>query len=288
MTAEQGTAGPLIPPGGWPGRSRRAGHAGRGQRGRGGGPGRRGGHAGRTCRASVGLPRLPAPGRLARGGGRRAPPLVPRRALLGPPHSRLGIGPAATADRGPRARGPRREPYRPDLHRRPQRRFPFRVAVPVRMGGKADQRGRWATASAWWTPGWWRRSAAPRRPTSRNPPNGTPARRGWPPNSAWWPLTCASSSASADSPGRPSGRCSAGAASRCPRPRPAFGHGAEVRLASPQAAARRAAHRLLSPEPAEHVHRPGHPGHAGRHLHPRPHLRRTGRRRPAGRFIVHA
>ena len=45
------------------------------------------------------------------------PSRVPRRALLGPPDPRLGIGAAAPADRRPGARGPRREPDRPDLHR---------------------------------------------------------------------------------------------------------------------------------------------------------------------------
>ena len=54
-----------------------------------------------------------------------------------------------------------------------------------------------------------------------------------------------------------------------PRPRPAFGHGAEVRLRQSAGTGRSAAHRLLSPKPAEHIHRTGHPGHAGRHFHPR-------------------
>ena len=39
---------------------------------------------------------------------------------------------------------------------------------------------------------------------------------------------------------------------------------------------RSAAHRLLSPKSAEHIHRTGHPGNAGRHFHPRPRLRRRG------------
>ena len=60
-----------------------------------------------------------------------------------PPGSRLGIGTAAPADRRPGTCGTRREPYRPHLHRRPQRRLPVSVAVPVRARGKADQRGRW-------------------------------------------------------------------------------------------------------------------------------------------------
>ena len=54
-----------------------------------------------------------------------------------------------------------------------------------------------------------------------------------------------------------------------PRPRPAFGHGAEVRLTSAAAPRRRAAYRLLSPEPAEYLYRSRHPGHARRRIYPR-------------------
>ena len=132
-----------------------------------------------------------------------------------------------------------------------------------------------ATASGCSAPGWWPRSAAPRRTTSRNPPNGTHARPGWWPNSAWWPLACGSSCAWAGTPGRPYGRCCGQCGFALPRPRPAFGHGAEVRLAESAGAGRSAAHRLLSPKPAEHIHRPGDPGHAGRHFRPRPLLCQT-------------
>ena len=55
-----------------------------------------------------------------------------------------------------------------------------------------------------------------------------------------------------------------------PRPRPAFGHGAEVRLTKSAGTGRSAAHRLLSPKSAEHIHRTGDPGDARRHFHPRP------------------
>ena len=49
------------------------------------------------------------------------------------------------------------------------------------------------------------------------------------------------------------------AASGCalPRPRPAFGHGARALVPGPSGAPLLAA-RVLPPEPAEHVHRPGH------------------------------
>ena len=47
-----------------------------------------------------------------------------------------------------------------------------------------------------------------------------------------------------------------------PRPRPRFGHGAHVELAGEPRPA--APVRLLPREPAEHVHRPAHPGDAGR------------------------
>ena len=39
---------------------------------------------------------------------------------------------------------------------------------------------------------------------------------------------------------------------------------------------RRAGDRLLSPEPAEYIHRPGHPGNAGCHIYPRPRGRGSG------------
>ena len=72
--------------------------------------------------------------------------------------------------------------------------------------------------------------------------------------------------------------------SRCgfalPRPRPAFGHGAEVRLTERPDAGRRAAHRLLPPEPAEHLHRSRHPGHARRYFHPRSRGGRPGSHHP--------
>jgi uracil-DNA glycosylase family 4 len=77
-----------------------------------------------------------------------------------------------------------------------------------------------------------------------------------------------------------------------PSRRPPFGHGAEAELGPPPVPAVPAvragrvprtgraagpAARLLSPQPAEHVHRPHHAGHAGRDLPPRPRVRRPGR-----------
>ena len=51
-----------------------------------------------------------------------------------------------------------------------------------------------------------------------------------------------------------------------PRPRPPFGHGREVGLAGRCGGPAGAFHRLLPPQPAEHVHRPRHPRHARRCL----------------------
>ena len=122
----------------------------------------------------------------------------------------------------------RRQPDRPDLHRRPQRRRAVRVAAPVRAGRRADSAPRR------------RRAAAARRPDGRGGalraagqqadarPSGTPARPGSPRSSAAAGRACASSSAWARSPGRRCGRCWARSGVPVPRPRPAFGHGAEA------------------------------------------------------------
>ena len=64
-----------------------------------------------------------------------------------------------------------------------------------------------------------------------------------------------------------------------PRPRPRFGHGAEVPADQSAGTGRSAAHRLLSPKPAEHIHRPGDSGDARRHFYPRPRPRRCRCRR---------
>src|SRR5216684_4074396 len=59
-------------------------------------------------------------------------------------------------------------------------------------------------------------------------------------------------------------------------PPPAPGVRARRRGAAEESAGTRRsdAHRLLPPKPAEHVHRPRHPGNAGRHFRPRPRVHR--------------
>ena len=63
--------------------------------------------------------------------------------------------------------------------------------------------------------------------------------------------------------------------SRCgftlPRPRPSVRPRRRGAADQRPDAGRRAAHWLLPPEPAEHVHRSRHPGHARCHFHPRSH-----------------
>ena len=71
-----------------------------------------------------------------------------------------------------------------------------------------------------------------------------------------------------------------------PSRRPPFGHGAEAELGPPPVpacadapaarAGRRSCCSAAITQPAEHVHRPHHPGHAGRDLPPRPRVRRPG------------
>ena len=55
-----------------------------------------------------------------------------------------------------------------------------------------------------------------------------------------------------------------------PRPRPAVRSRRRGPAGQSAGTGRSAAHRLLSPKSAEHIHRTGDPGHAGRHFHPRP------------------
>ena len=64
-----------------------------------------------------------------------------------------------------------------------------------------------------------------------------------------------------------------------PRPRPGVRPRCRGTAGEPAEAGRRAADRLLSPEPAEHVHRSRHPGHAGRRIHPGPRGGRPGKSR---------
>ena len=105
----------------------------------------------RARRPGLGLPRLPAPGHLARGrrgatSGRRSPG-SPTGAARSPG---WGDRRAGGAHRGPRARRPRRQPHRPHLHRRPLGGLAVRRPAPGRAGHPGDLRPR-------------RRRAAPRQ-----------------------------------------------------------------------------------------------------------------------------
>ena len=64
-----------------------------------------------------------------------------------------------------------------------------------------------------------------------------------------------------------------------PRPRPSVRSRRRGPADQSAGTGRSAAHRLLSPKPAEHIHRPGDSGHARRHFHPRPRPRRCRCRR---------
>jgi hypothetical protein len=90
-------------------------------------------------RASVGVRRVSSAGELAgRHRGHQAP-AVRRRALLGPPDTQLGRSGSLAADRRAGTRRARRQPHRPDLYRRPQRRLLVRLALPMRAGGSAAE-----------------------------------------------------------------------------------------------------------------------------------------------------
>ena len=74
--------------------------------------------------------------------------VVPRRGVLGPPGARLRRPARPAADRRARARGARREPDRPGVHRRPVGRLALRVAAPDRVREPADVGRRATTASS--------------------------------------------------------------------------------------------------------------------------------------------
>ena len=146
--------------------------------------------------------------------------------------ARPRLRPGGRPDRGARARPgrARRQPHRPGLHRRPQRRLALRRAAPGRAGQPADVGARRRRARASPTPGSSPRSGARRRRTSRPRTSGTPAGPGWSASSSCSRRRCGWWSCSAPSAGRRCGRRSPPPASRrrC-APRPVFGHGAEVR-----------------------------------------------------------
>ncbi len=94
------------------------------------------------------------------------------------------------------------------------------------------------------------------------------ARPGSPPSSGCSATASGWSYVSGISPGRRCGRSCRSADTQLPRPRPAFGHGAEVSRRRWAAGSPACRARLLPPEPAEHLHRPGHRCHARRRLQP--------------------
>ena len=211
------------------------------------GPGRAGGRGHR-------VPGLPAAGGLAGGGGGHAAGRVPRRGVLGAAGAgvRRPRRPGVPGRAG--ARGPRGQPHGPDVHRRPLGRLPVRRAAPHRFRQPADldpPGDGLALAGAWIT--------APVRcapPANKPTPAERDTCRPWmerelallPGITAFVPL------------GQFAYQVLCGVLGV--RPRPPFGHGAEV------AAARRPRDRLqLSREPAEHLHRDADPGHVRRGAH---------------------
>ena len=172
-----------------------------------------------------------------------------------------GFGdPAARVARPrPGARGPRRQPHRPRLHRRPLGRLAVRRAAPRRLRQPADVGAAATTACGCTARG---SSAAVRcaPPANKPTPAGArhlPAVDGGRARAAR--ATCAWSSASAPSPGTRRCGCAPRSGHPRPRPRPRFGHGGGVRRRRVAGAAR-----LLSPQPAEHVHRAAHRADARR------------------------
>ena len=145
-----------------------------------------------------------------------------------------GLGRRRPADPGRRSRAgrARRQPHRPDLHRRPQRRLAVRRAAPGRPGRPADQHPRR------------RRPAADRHPDARGGALRAAGQRAH-------PCRARHLRAVAGRRGRPllptlrvvvalgalrlagaAGRAAPARASAVPRPRPEFGHGAEVELSA--------------------------------------------------------
>ena len=198
--------------------------------GRGGPRGGRRPRPRRPRRPGLRLPGLSPAGRLAGGGRAVKRRLLPRLRPTGAARS-PGFGPADAADRRrrPGAGRARRQPHRPGVHRRPQRRLALRRAAPGRSGQPAD------------------RDARRRRAASSSTSRVVAAVRCAPPANAPTPEerdTCcalAGPRARAAAPTAAGGRRASAAFGwpallagarrgrvRLPRPRPAFGHGAEV------------------------------------------------------------
>ena len=171
------------------------------------------------CRA------LPAPRRVARAGRARAARGVRRRGVLGPRRSPASATRRARVlDARPRARGARRQPHRPRVHRRPLGRLAVRLAAPRRARQPADvdaprRRARAARRLD-------RRGGALR--AAGEPPDAgrsaTPACRGPVARARAAARRPARSSASAASRGTPRCGCAPRAGLPNPRPRPRFGH----------------------------------------------------------------
>ena len=183
----------------------------------------------RAGRPGVGVPGLPAAGRLARGGGGDEAGVLRRPALLGPADRRLGRPAAPGADRRPGTGGQRRQPHRPGVHRRLLGRLAVREPAPGRPGGAADQHPRRATGRRCSAPGWW--------PTVRcAPPDNKPTTAERDTCAPWLEAELDARRAVAAG-GRRAGRLRAGTP-RCGRPprsgspyrrpKPRFGHGAEA------------------------------------------------------------
>ena len=193
----------------------------------------------RARRAGLGVPGLPAAGRVARGRrgdqGRRAS--FADQPYWGRPGPGFGDPDAAAARRRPRPRGQRHQPHRPDVHRRPLRRLDVCRAAPAGLRQPAAVAGQR------------RRAGAARRTDRRRGPLRAAGEQADPAEQAacahWLdrdlelaaPRLRVDAGARARSPGTPPWR-----ARRLgwdvPRPKPRFGHGAEATLTDRRTAAR--------------------------------------------------
>ena len=117
----------------------------------------------------MGCTACPAPGGLARAGRARQAGRVPGRGLLGPPGARLRRPGRSGGDRRAGAGRPRGQPHGSDVHRRPVRRLPLRLAVPDRLRQPTHQHRTATTACGSPAPGSPRPSGARRPPTNRHP-----------------------------------------------------------------------------------------------------------------------
>ena len=154
---------------------------------------------------------------------------VPRRAVLGPAGARIRRSRGADPHRGAGAGRPRRQPNGSSLHRRCIRRLPVRRDARGRPGQSADGPAGRRRTGASRLPTSRPRSGARRRRTSHCPRNATTARR-----TSIASSRCSRMSGSSCRSGRMDGRRRCVRSRRVsgvdPRPRPKFGHGAEVRL----------------------------------------------------------